>query len=94
MPPTVREPAWGGLPQAPDRTGGLSVVRQGRPKGRAAFFEEDGGPYRVRPVSSTLGGWRRGTAGDCQGSPRTVREKEKSPGGWGRLGTVEGGRRW
>ena len=54
----------GRLPRAPDGTGRLSIVRPGQPKGRTAFFGQDGGPYRVRHVSSGQGGGRQGTAGD------------------------------
>jgi len=71
--PTVREPA-GGLPRAPDRTRGLSVVRPRRPKGRTAVFELDDGSYRMRHVSSGLGGGgRRGPAEDGGGRWWTAR---------------------
>ena len=49
--PGARGPA-GGLPRAPDRTGRLAVVRPICPKGRTAVFGKDGGPYRVRHVST------------------------------------------
>ena len=70
----------GRLPRAPDGTGRLSIVRPGQPKGRTAFFGQDGGPYRVRHVSSGQGGWTAGngrgwlrTAGDCRRRPGTAR---------------------
>jgi len=62
--PGARRGPVGGLPRAPDRTGRISVVHPGRPKGRTAVFGQDGGPYRVRDVSSGQGGW---TAGDGRG---------------------------
>ena len=63
-----RPGAWqgpvGGLPRAPDGTGRLSVVRPGRLKSRTVVFGQDGGPYRVRHVSSGQGFGRQGMARD------------------------------
>ena len=55
------------LARDPDGTGPLSVVRLGRPKCRTAVFGHDGGPYRVRHVSSGQGGGWPVTVEDGRG---------------------------
>ena len=53
------------MPRAPERTGWQSVVPPVRPKGRTPVFGQDGGPYRVRNVTSgKVGGGRPETVGD------------------------------
>jgi len=75
--PGARRGPVGGLPRAPDGTGRLSIVRPRQPKGRTVVFGPDGGPYRVRHVSSRQGG---GTAGDGRGWLRTAGDCRRGPG--------------
>jgi len=52
--------------------------RPGQPKGRTAVFEQDGGPYRVRHVSSGQGGWTAGNGRGWLRAPGTAGDS------WGR----------
>ena len=77
--PGARRGPGGGLPRAPDGTGRLAIVRPGRPKRRTAVPGQDGGPYRVRHLST---GQEVGAVGDGGG------RQGKGEDGRGRWGTA------